>query len=174
MSRCRRSSAALSLAAIFSFRMLGLFMILPVFALYAPETFGTVPPVLIGLAIGAYGLSQAALQIPFGMLSDRLGCKPLIAFGLVVFALGSAMAATADSIGGIGAVFGFCALAAALWWVRARTMVPPRYLSSYMISMGESRAADDSAEAARRECVLLALPGVAETVVVMEEGVAYL
>jgi MFS family permease len=430
--------AALSLAAIFSFRMLGLFMILPVFALYASETFGAVPPVLIGLAIGAYGLSQAVLQIPFGMLSDRIGCKPVIAFGLVIFALGSVMAASADSItgiiigrvvqgsgaiaaavmalaadltreehrtkamamigisiglsfavslaagpilnhwigvpgifwltallallgiallylvvpnparrrphrdtgavpgffaqvlrdpqllridggifalhciltasfvalpfalrdfagveiarhgyiylpvllaalavmvplvviaekrrrlkqvflsavagialaelglalfydslaavvillllffvafnvleallpsliakfapadkkgtamgvystsqflgafvggvtggylygnGGIGGVFGFCALAAALWWVWARTMAPPRYLSSYMISMGESHAGEPPAEAARRERELLALPGVAEAVVVMEEGVAYL
>lgn len=430
--------AALSLAAIFSFRMLGLFMILPVFALYAAETFGTVPPVLIGLAIGAYGLSQAVLQIPFGMLSDRFGCKPVIVFGLIIFALGSALAATADSIGGIilgrivqgsgaiaaavmalaadltreehrtkamaligisiglsfalslavgpilnhwigvpgifwftallalvgiallylvvpdpvrhrthrdtgavpgffgqvmrdgqllridggiftlhciltasfvalpfalrdyahvatarhgyvylpvllvalaamvplvvvaekrrrlkevflaavagialaelglaffhhslvaivvllllffiafnvleallpsliakfapadkkgtamgvystaqflgaflggvaggflyghlgiGGVFGFCALAATLWWLWARTMAPPRYLSSYMISMGESRPADAAAEAVRRERALLGLPGVAEAVVVMEEGVAYL
>lgn len=93
--------AALSLAAIFSFRMLGLFMILPVFSLYATERFGAVAPVLIGLAIGAYGLSQAVLQIPVGMLSDRLGCKPVIAVGLVVFAIGSALAASADSITGI-------------------------------------------------------------------------
>lgn len=430
--------AALSLAAIFSFRMLGLFMILPVFALYASERFGTVPPVLIGLAIGAYGLSQAVLQVPFGMLSDRFGCKPVIAFGLVIFALGSVMAATADSMTGIilgrmvqgsgaiaaavmalaadltreehrtramaviglsiglsfavslalgpilnhwigvpgifwltavlallgiallylvvpnpvrhrthrdtgavpgffsqvlrdpqllridggifalhciltasfvalpfalrdfagvetahhgyvylpvllvalvvmvplvvvaekrrrlkevflsaiagvalaelglaffhvslvaivallllffcafnvleallpsliakfapadkkgtamgvystsqflgafcggvvggylyghtgvAGVFGFCALAAALWWLWARTMAPPRYLSSYMISLGESRADGEGAETARRERELLALPGVAEAIVVMEEGVAYL
>ena len=430
--------ATLSLAAIFSFRMLGLFMILPVFALYASETFGTVPPVLIGLAIGAYGLSQAVLQIPFGMLADRFGCKPVIAAGLVIFALGSVLAATADSIGGVilgrvvqgsgaiaaavmalaadltreehrtkamamigisiglsfavslaagpilnhwigvpgifwltallalvgiallylvvpdparhrphrdtgavpgffgqvlrdgqlrrldggifilhciltasfvalpfalrdfagvetarhgwvylplllaalavmvplvviaekrrrlkqvflaavagiglaelglalfhdslaaivllllvffiafnvleallpsliakfapadkkgtamgiystsqflgafaggvigghlygaggvGGVFGFCALAAALWWAWARTMAPPRYLSSYMISLGESRPGASAAEAVRRERELLALPGVAEAVVVMEEGVAYL
>jgi predicted MFS family arabinose efflux permease len=76
--------------------------------------------------------------------------------------------------GGIGEVFGFCALAAALWWTWALTMAPPRYLSSYMISMGESHAGESSAEAARRERELLALPGVAEAVVVMEEGVAYL
>ncbi|MBK9131461.1 MAG: MFS transporter [Gammaproteobacteria bacterium] len=81
--------------------MLGLFMILPVFALYASERFGTVAPVLIGLAIGAYGLSQAVLQVPFGMLSDRFGCKPVIAVGLVIFALGSVVAATADSMTGI-------------------------------------------------------------------------
>ncbi|MCC6303259.1 MAG: MFS transporter, partial [Gammaproteobacteria bacterium] len=96
--------AALSLAAIFSFRMLGLFMILPVFSLYAAERFGTVAPVLIGLAIGAYGLANAVLQVPFGMLSDRFGCKPVIAVGLVIFALGSVIAASADSIGGI--IFG--------------------------------------------------------------------
>jgi MFS family permease len=93
--------AALSLAAIFSFRMLGLFMILPVFALYASETFGKVSPVLIGLAIGAYGLANAALQVPFGMLSDRFGCKPVITLGLIIFAVGSVMAAGAHSITGI-------------------------------------------------------------------------
>jgi len=75
---------------------------------------------------------------------------------------------------GIAGVFGFCALAAALWWLWARTMAAPRYLSSYMISMGESRPADTAAEAARRARALLDLPGVAEAVVVMEEGVAYL
>ncbi|MEJ1396987.1 MAG: MFS transporter, partial [Candidatus Sedimenticola sp. (ex Thyasira tokunagai)] len=66
------SRAALSLAGIFSVRMLGLFMILPVFALYAEEL-GGVTPVLVGVAIGAYGLTQALFQIPFGMLSDRIG-----------------------------------------------------------------------------------------------------
>jgi predicted MFS family arabinose efflux permease len=92
--------AAFSLASIFSFRMLGLFMILPVFALYA-ETLGEIDPVLIGLAIGAYGLTQALLAIPFGLWSDRFGRKPVIACGLVIFALGSVVAATADTITGI-------------------------------------------------------------------------
>ncbi|HHM04867.1 MAG TPA: MFS transporter [Gammaproteobacteria bacterium] len=92
--------AAVSLAAIFTTRMLGLFMILPVFALYAEHLDG-VTPALVGLAIGIYGLSQAVLQIPFGLMSDRLGRKPVIAFGLVVFALGSVVAAVADSITGV-------------------------------------------------------------------------
>ncbi|MCW8905678.1 MAG: MFS transporter [Sedimenticola sp.] len=89
--------AALSLAGIFSLRMLGLFLILPVFAIYA-EQLEDVTPALIGVAIGAYGLTQAMLQVPFGMLSDRIGRKPIIVFGLLVFAVGSVVAASADSI----------------------------------------------------------------------------
>jgi MFS family permease len=92
--------AAFSLATIFAFRMLGLFMILPVFALYA-QTLGDSTPVLTGLAIGAYGLTQAVLSIPYGMASDRLGRKRVIAFGLILFALGSVVAATAHTIAGI-------------------------------------------------------------------------
>ncbi len=90
--------AAVSLAAIFSFRMLGLFMILPVFMLHAADYAGATPA-LMGVAIGAYGMTQAFLQIPFGLLSDRLGRKPVIAFGLLLFAAGSALAAMADTIG---------------------------------------------------------------------------
>ena len=89
-----------SLASIYALRMMGLFMILPVFALYAEELQGTTP-LLVGLAIGIYGLTQAALQIPFGMLSDRLGRKRIISFGLLIFAVGSVVAATADSIYGV-------------------------------------------------------------------------
>ncbi|MFO7593773.1 MAG: MFS transporter [Pseudomonadota bacterium] len=92
--------AAISLAGIFSLRMLGLFMILPVFALYAEHLQG-VTPFLIGLAIGIYGLTQALLQIPFGMLSDRIGRKPVIAGGLLIFALGSVVAAYAGTIEGV-------------------------------------------------------------------------
>lgn len=91
---------ALSLATIFALRMLGLFMILPVFSLYAEHLQG-VTPTLIGVAIGVYGLTQAALQIPFGMLSDRFGRKPMIAAGLLIFAAGSMVAAVADSIAGV-------------------------------------------------------------------------
>ncbi len=96
----RERRAALSLAGIYSTRMLGLFMILPVFALYAEHLEGATP-VLVGLAIGIYGLTQAALQIPFGMLSDRLGRKPVIYFGLAVFAAGSVVAAMADTMLGV-------------------------------------------------------------------------
>ncbi|OGI44214.1 MAG: MFS transporter [Candidatus Muproteobacteria bacterium RBG_16_65_31] len=89
-----------SLAAIFALRLLGLFLILPVFALYADRLEGHTP-FLVGLALGAYGLTQALLQIPFGMASDRLGRKPVIAVGLIIFAIGSAVAATAASIEGV-------------------------------------------------------------------------
>jgi len=92
--------AATALAAIFSFRMLGLFMILPVFAIYA-EQLGEVSPLQIGLAIGIYGLTQAMLQIPFGMVSDRIGRKPVIVFGLLIFIAGSLVAAYAETIEGI-------------------------------------------------------------------------
>ncbi|MEE8342463.1 MAG: MFS transporter [Gammaproteobacteria bacterium] len=92
--------AALSLGSIFSLRMLGLFMILPVFALYAEQLEGATPT-LTGLAIGVYGLTQALLQIPYGLLSDRFGRKRLIMVGLVVFAAGSVVAALADTMLGV-------------------------------------------------------------------------
>ncbi len=79
---------------------MGLFLILPVFALYAEGVAG-VTPMLVGAAIGVYGLTQAVLQIPFGMLSDRIGRKPVIIAGLLIFACGSAVAASADTIWGI-------------------------------------------------------------------------
>ena len=94
------SRAAFSLAGIFSLRMLGLFLIFPVFALYAEKLEG-VTSLLVGVAIGAYGLTQALLQIPLGMLSDRIGRKPVIIGGLIVFALGSVIAAQADTIWGV-------------------------------------------------------------------------
>ena len=95
--------AAISLASIMATRMLGLFMILPVFSLYA-EGLPDATPMLIGLAIGAYGLTQAMLQIPFGMASDRFGRKRVITIGLLVFAAGSVVAAMSDTLTGI--IFG--------------------------------------------------------------------
>ncbi|MCU7798586.1 MAG: MFS transporter [gamma proteobacterium symbiont of Lucinoma myriamae] len=95
--------AAASLASIYSLRMLGLFMIFPVFSLYGQQLEGNTP-LLIGLAIGAYGLTQAIFQIPFGMLSDKIGRKPVIVMGMLIFALGSVVAAMADSIYGV--IFG--------------------------------------------------------------------
>ena len=89
--------AAFSLAGIYAVRMLGLFMILPVFALHADHYHGATP-VLMGLAIGIYGLTQSTLQIPFGMLSDRIGRKRVIVTGLLIFAAGSVLAALADTI----------------------------------------------------------------------------
>lgn len=87
----------LSLAALYAFRMLGLFMLLPVLALYGDD-YRHANPLLLGLALGAYGFSQAVLQIPFGMASDRIGRKPVILAGLLLFALGSVVAALSDSI----------------------------------------------------------------------------
>ncbi len=89
-----------SLALLYAFRMLGLFMVLPLLALYAAEMPGATA-LTIGLALGVYGLTQAFLQIPLGWLSDRIGRKPVIVGGLVVFALGSALAALADSVTGV-------------------------------------------------------------------------
>ena len=93
--------AAVSLAGIFGLRMLGMFLILPVFALYAKTLPGGEDHTLVGLALGIYGLTQAILMIPFGMASDRLGRKPVIIAGLVIFALGSFMAAWADTLMGV-------------------------------------------------------------------------
>lgn len=90
--------AAFSIAGIFSTRMLGLFMIFPVFALFAEMEFENVTGLQIGLAMGIYGLTQALLQIPYGMLSDRFGRKPLIIVGMLVFMIGSMICAVADSI----------------------------------------------------------------------------
>ncbi|MFD2641493.1 MFS transporter [Pseudomonas japonica] len=92
--------AAGGLALVFAFRMLGMFMVLPVLATYGMDLAGATPT-LIGLAIGAYGLTQAVLQIPFGIVSDRIGRRPVIYLGLVIFALGSVLAAQADSIWGV-------------------------------------------------------------------------
>jgi predicted MFS family arabinose efflux permease len=93
----RRASA--SLASIFALRMFGLFLVLPVFALEARHYPGGDDPALIGLAMGIYGLTQGLLQIPFGLASDRLGRKRVIAAGILVFALGSGVAATAPTLG---------------------------------------------------------------------------
>lgn len=90
--------AGVSLAGIFGLRMLGLFLILPVFAVHAPKLAGGDNLTLVGLALGAYGLAQAVLQIPYGMASDRWGRKPLIILGLIVFAAGSFLAAAATDI----------------------------------------------------------------------------
>ena len=92
----RRAVAAL--AGIYAVRLLGLFLLLPVLALYAGGLPGGTP-LLAGLAVGAYGLTQALLQIPFGVWSDRRGRKPLIAVGLVLHVAGSALGALATTAG---------------------------------------------------------------------------
>jgi MFS family permease len=90
----RRATACL--AGVSALRMVGLFVVLPVLALYAATLPGGADPRVVGLALGAYGLAQAILQVPFGWASDRFGRKRAIAFGLVVFAAGSFVAATAS------------------------------------------------------------------------------
>lgn len=131
------------LSLIVAFRMLGLFMLLPVLALYAQEFKGSTPS-LIGLAIGIYGLTQAFLQIPFGMLSDKLGRKKVIAAGLLLFAAGSVVSALADSIymliagralQGSGAV---AAVAMALIADLTREEVRVRSMATFGISIGAS------------------------------------
>ena len=94
----RRSTFALS--SIFALRMLGLFMIIPVFSV-AGQSYQGATPTLIGLAVGVYGLTQAILQIPFSLLADRFSRKPLIILGLILFALGGAVAAMSDTIYGV-------------------------------------------------------------------------
>ncbi|WP_077561820.1 MFS transporter [Polaromonas sp. C04] len=111
----RRSS--ITLASIYGLRMLGLFLILPVFAIYTSTLPGGSDQFLVGLALGIYGLTQAALQIPFGLASDRFGRKPVMMFGLVIFAIGSFMAGTAHTLDGIivgRAVQGAGAISAAI------------------------------------------------------------
>jgi MFS family permease len=95
----RRASA--SLASIFALRMLGLFLVLPVFALEARKYPGGEDPALLGLAMGIYGLTQGLLQLPFGMASDRFGRKRVIVLGLIIFALGSFWAAGATDLTGL-------------------------------------------------------------------------
>ncbi|WP_323847347.1 MFS transporter [Microbulbifer magnicolonia] len=106
--------ALTGLASLYVFRMLGLFMVLPVLSVYGADYRGSTPA-LLGLALGAYGLSQALLQIPLGMLSDRWGRKPVIYMGLAVFAFGSLVAAQTDSVYGliVGRVLQGCGAIAA-------------------------------------------------------------
>ncbi len=129
----------LTLAGVVAFRMLGLFMILPVFMLLAADMPGF-SPARAGLAVGIYGLTQAVLQQPFGKLSDRFGRRPVMLAGLALFAVGSVLAAMADSMGmliagralqGCGAIAGV-ALAFAADHTRARN----RSVIMAMIGMG--------------------------------------
>jgi MFS family permease len=102
MTRCELRSTV-ALAVVLIARLLGLFMIYPVFTGYASHLLGATPAT-IGIALGAYGLTQGLLQIPYGLISDRVGRKPVIAVGLLLFALGSVIAALSHSI--IGAIIG--------------------------------------------------------------------
>ena len=130
-------------ALIAMFRMFGLFALLPVLALYAAGLDGATP-LLIGLAVGGYGLSQAALQIPFGSLSDALGRRPVILMGLALFAFGSIVAGLSDTIYGViggrflqgaGAV---SATLSALLADRTRPEVRTRSMAIFGIGIGAS------------------------------------
>lgn len=90
--------AGASLAGVYGLRMLGLFFILPVFAIHASTIEGGEDLALVGIALGAYGLSQGILQIPFGTASDRWGRKPVLYAGLLIFAAGSFLGIVADDI----------------------------------------------------------------------------
>ena len=93
--------SSLILASIYSLRMLGIFLILPIFSIYASGLSGSPTEFQIGLAFGVYGLTQAILQIPFGMSSDRFGRKPMIYFGLLLFIIGSLIAGFSEEIEGV-------------------------------------------------------------------------
>ena len=128
-------------ALIAMFRMFGLFALLPVLAIYAAELEGATP-LLIGIAVGGYGLSQAVLQIPFGALSDVIGRRPVILMGLALFAAGSILAGMSDTINGViggrflqgaGAV---SATLAALLADRTRPEVRTRSMAIFGIGIG--------------------------------------
>lgn len=93
--------ASTSLASIYALRMLGMFLILPIFAIYATTLPGGQSQLLIGLALGAYGLTQAIFQLPFGIASDKFGRKRIIYIGLVMLVIGSVIAAMATDIYGV-------------------------------------------------------------------------
>ena len=94
--------AVFSLSGLFSLRMIGLFMILPVFSVYGTTLSGATP-LLIGLAVGAYGLAQLMFQIPFGLMADRYDRRRLILIGLALFAFGGVLAACSTSISAVTA-----------------------------------------------------------------------
>jgi len=135
--------AALSLALVYALRMLGLFMILPVFSLHAHEYSGATP-VLIGLAIGIYGLTQGLFQLPFGFMSDRFGRKTVIVAGLLIFCAGSILAAEAQTIHEViagRALQGLGAIAAAVMALAAdltREEVRLRIMAIIGMSIGAS------------------------------------
>lgn len=132
--------AGIGLASIFALRMLGLFLILPVFSLYAKQLPSGDDMALVGLALGAYGLTQTFLQIAYGAASDRFGRKPVIVFGLVLFAIGSFVAAMSHDIYGIiaGRVLqGAGAISAAITALAA-DLTRDQHLTKVMAMIGSS------------------------------------
>ena len=139
MSQSRWQRGVAALTAIYITRMLGLFMIFPVFSLYANELAGA-NKTLVGIALGIYGLSQGLLQIPCGWLSDRYGRKPVIAGGLALFVAGSLLAACASDIYmmiAARAVQGMGAIAAVAL-AYATDITPPEKLGKTMAILGAS------------------------------------
>jgi MFS family permease len=120
--------ATFGLAGIYGLRMLGMFIVLPVLALYAETLPGGRDHTLVGLALGAYGLTQAILQIPFGWASDRWGRKPVIVAGLVLFAAGSFLAAWAPTIG---------------WTIAGRTLQGAGAISAAVIALTADLTRDE-------------------------------
>ncbi len=137
----RRAVSVVALMAMC--RMFGLFALLPVLAIFAADL-QDATPALIGLAVGAYGLTQAVLQIPFGAISDRIGRVPVIVFGLALFAAGSILAAQSDSIYGVIAgrlLQGAGAISATLTALLAdatREAVRTRTMAIFGIAIGSS------------------------------------
>ena len=128
-----------SLASLYALRMLGLFMVLPVMMVAGQDLSGATPE-LLGLAMGAYGLSQALLQIPAGALSDYIGRKPVIIAGLLIFALGSFVAANADSIYGViaGRVLQGCGAIASAIMALVSDLTREEHRMKAMASIGAS------------------------------------
>lgn len=126
-----------NLALLFAVRMLGLFLLTPVFADVAKHLSGGDRPALIGLAIGAYGLTQAIMQIPFGILSDRFGRRPIIIIGMVFFIVGGIVCALSDSVMGVvvgRAIQGFGAVSAAITaWIADSTRPEVRARAMAMV-----------------------------------------
>ena len=130
----------LSLAAVFALRMLGLFLILPVFAIYAQHLPSGNDAALVGAALGGYGLTQACLQIAYGAASDRFGRKPVIVFGLLVFAIGSFVAALAGDIHGViaGRVLQGAGAISAAVTALAADLTREQHLTKVMAMIGSS------------------------------------
>ncbi|MEF8722526.1 MAG: MFS transporter [Candidatus Accumulibacter delftensis] len=132
--------AGISLAAVFALRMLGLFLILPVFAIYAQDLPSGHDVALVGMALGAYGLTQAFLQIAYGAASDRFGRKPVIVFGLLLFAVGSFVAASAGDIYGViaGRVLQGAGAISAAVTALAADLTREQHLTKVMAMIGSS------------------------------------
>ena len=132
--------AGVGLASIFALRMLGLFLILPVFAIYAKDLPGGDDMALVGLALGAYGLTQAMLQIAYGVASDRFGRKPVIVAGLLLFIVGSFVAALAGDIYGViaGRVLQGAGAVSAAVTALAADLTREQHLTKVMAMIGSS------------------------------------